>query len=94
MIYRNKLINTWFKNCRYALPSMEQTDTPNEQIRSLSNYVQQYTTSAIGCYCTGCIEGIKRMKVVFSCNEVGGINAKRLEPIHIASLLAQAIKLS
>lgn len=65
-----------------------------EQIQLLSNHAQQYTTSAIGCYCTGCIEGIKRMKVVFSCNEVGGINAKRFEPIHIASLLAQSIKLS
>lgn len=68
--------------------------SPEEQIRSLSNHVQQYTTSAIGCYCTGCVEGIERVNALFSSNEASGTNTKRFEPIHIASLLAQSIKLS
>ena len=68
--------------------------SPEEQIRSLSNHVQQYTTSAIGCYCTGCVEGIERVNALFSSNEANGTNTKRFEPIHIASLLAQSINLS
>lgn len=68
--------------------------SPEEQIRSLSNHIQQYTTSTIGCYCTGCIEGIERVNALFSSNEASGSNTKRFEPIHIASLLAQSINLS
>lgn len=67
---------------------------PDEQIQLLSNHAQQYTTSTIGCYCTGCIEGIDRMNAIFSSGETNKSNAKRLEPIHIASLLAQSIELS
>lgn len=66
----------------------------NEQIRLLSNHAQQYTTSAIGCYCTGCIEGIERVNALFSSDKTNVTAAKRFEPIHIASLLAQSINLS
>lgn len=65
-----------------------------EQIRLLSKHAQQYTTSAIGCYCTGCIEGIEQINATFSLDKTNVTAAKRFEPIHIASLLAQSIKLS
>ena len=68
--------------------------SPEEQNRSLSNHVQQYTTSAIGCYCTGCIEGIERANALFPSDKTNVTNTKRFEPIHIASLLAQSIRLS
>lgn len=66
----------------------------DEQIRLLNNHAQQYTTSAIGCYCTGCIEGIKQINVTFSSDKTYVTAGKRFEPIHIASLLAQSINLS
>lgn len=68
--------------------------SPEEQIQLLSNHAQQYTTSAIGCYCTGCIEGIEQINATFSSDKTNVTAAKRFEPIHIASLLAQSINLS
>lgn len=68
--------------------------SPEEQIRLLGNHAQQYTTSVIGCYCTGCIEGIERVNALFSSDKTSVTATKRFEPIHIASLLAQSIKLS
>lgn len=65
-----------------------------EKIRLLSNHAQQYTTSAIGCYCTGCIEGIERVNALFSSDKTNVTAAKRFEPIHIAILLAQSINLT
>lgn len=68
-----------------------------EQEKILSKHAEQYSTVFVGCYCTGCFEGIQRMNSRFSSNQTEThipatqANSKKLKPVHIASLVAQSL---
>lgn len=68
-----------------------------EQEKILSKHAEQYSTVFVGCYCTGCFEGIQRMNSRFSPNQTEThipatqANSKKLKPVHIASLVAQSL---
>lgn len=68
-----------------------------EQEKILSKHAEQYSTVFVGCYCTGCFEGIQRMNSRFSSNQTethipaAQTNSKKLKPVHIASLVAQSL---
>ena len=63
----------------------------------LSKHAEQYSTVFVGCYCTGCFEGIQRMNSRFSSNQTEThipatqANSKKLKPEHKASIVAQSL---
>lgn len=68
-----------------------------EQEKILSKHAEQYSTVFVGCYCTGCLEGIQRMNSRFSSSQTEAqtfttqANSKKLKPVHIASLVVQSL---